>query len=139
MAQVIRNDRKPLAESFRIIAHEAKQSTATIGKDLKEGAKSSASTVASPIIEAGKRIAVDRHGASRKNVVMVRLDADSLRRLNDLVDAGVTGSRSEAASYLINEGIQAKQIMFDNISRNLANVRLAKEELRVILDDELVD
>ena len=139
MAQVIRNDRKPLSESFRIIAHEAKQSAETIGKDLKEGAKSSASTMASPIIEAGKRITVDRHGASRKNVLVVRLNSDSIRKLNDLVDAGITSSRSEAAAYLINEGIQAKRIMFDNISRNLANVRLAREELRVMLEDELVD
>ena len=93
MAQVVRNDRKPLAESFRIIAQEAKQSAETIGKDLKEGAKSSASTVASPIIEAGKRITVDPARGIAEERRSGRLNSDSIRKLNDLVDAGITSSR----------------------------------------------
>ena len=37
---------------------------------------------------------------SRENVVMVRIDGPSLDRLDDLVEAGIMGSRSEAAAFL---------------------------------------
>ncbi|MYE54267.1 MAG: hypothetical protein F4X34_03610 [Chloroflexi bacterium] len=44
---------------------------------------------------------------SRDNVVMVRVDKASLDRLDELVEAGIMGSRSEAAAFLIAEGIKA--------------------------------
>ena len=53
---------------------------------------------------------------TRNNVVMVRVDADSLARMDELVEAEVVGSRSEAAAYLIAAGINAKQGLFDTIA-----------------------
>ena len=72
---------------------------------------------------------------SRENVVMVRVDRASLERLDDLVEAGIMGSRSEAAAYLIAEGIRARQGLFDRIGEKIGEIRRAKEELRRLVDE----
>ena len=73
---------------------------------------------------------------SRDNVVMVRVDRESLDRLDDLVEAGIMGSRSEAAAYLIAEGIRARQGLFDRIGDKIGEIRRAKEELRRLVDED---
>ena len=73
---------------------------------------------------------------SRENVVMVRIDRESLDRLDDLVEAGIMGSRSEAAAFLIAEGIKARQGLFDRIGEKIGEIRRAKEELRRMVDGD---
>ena len=72
---------------------------------------------------------------SRENVVMVRVDKDSLDRLDDLVESGIMGSRSEAAAFLIAEGIRARKGLFDRIGEKISEIRRAKEELRKLVDE----
>ena len=73
---------------------------------------------------------------SRDNVVMVRVDKASLDRLDELVEAGIMGSRSEAAAFLISEGIKARQPLFDRIAEKIQDIRQAKEELRQMVDED---
>ncbi len=72
---------------------------------------------------------------SRDNVVMVRVDKASLDRLDELVEAGIMGSRSEAAAFLIAEGIKGRQPLFDRIGEKIQEIRQAKEELRRMVDE----
>ena len=74
--------------------------------------------------------------SSRDNVVMVRIDAESLARLDELVDAGIMGSRSEAAAFLISEGIKGRQPLFDRIAEKVQEIRRVKDELRNLVDIE---
>ena len=73
---------------------------------------------------------------SRDNVVMVRVDKASLDRLDELVEAGIMGSRSEAAAFLISEGIKARQPLFDRIAEKIQDIRRAKDELRQMVEEE---
>ena len=73
---------------------------------------------------------------SRDNVVMVRVDKESLDRLDELVEAGIMGSRSEAAAFLIAEGIKARQPLFDRIAEKIQQIRDAKDELRRMVDED---
>jgi|GEM_PF-638714 hypothetical protein len=73
---------------------------------------------------------------NRDNVVMVRVDDDSLAKLDELLDAGIVNSRSEAAAMLITEGVKAKQGLFDRITAKVEEIRKAKEELRRMVEDE---
>ena len=52
----------------------------------------------------------------RTNVVMVRMDDNSLEKIDTLVDAKVCKSRSEAAAYLISKGITSQGETFDEIT-----------------------
>ena len=73
---------------------------------------------------------------SRDNVVMVRVDKASLERLDDLVEAGIMSSRSEAAAFLIAEGIKARQPLFGRIGEKIQEIRRAKDELRQMVDED---
>ena len=66
----------------------------------------------------------------RANVVMVRVNDDSLRYLDMLVEADITKSRSETAAFLINEGIKANDPLFNQISEITDQIAALKEKLR---------
>ena len=79
---------------------------------------------------------MQRARPARDSVVMVRVDKESLARLDELVESGIVNSRSEAAAFLIAEGIKAKQGLFDKIADKVGQIRTAKEELRGLLNEE---
>ncbi len=119
MSEQDRRNRKPLAQRVKTIVDEAKAGAEDVGETVRgtvEGALN-----------------------ARKRVVMVRLNDLSVERLDDLVEAGVAGSRSEAAAYLIGAGIEANQGMFDRIAGKIREIRKAKEELKELMKDKPAD
>jgi hypothetical protein len=72
----------------------------------------------------------------RGNVVMVRVNDEALRHLDMLVDAEVVKSRSEAAAWLINEGIQANDGLFHKISDVTTQIAALREQLRETVKNE---
>ena len=79
---------------------------------------------------------VDLVRGKRSNVVMVRVSRDSLDRLDELVECGLTRSRSEAAAFLIEEGVKARKDLFDKIADQTRAIRQAKERLKDLLRGE---
>ena len=77
--------------------------------------------------------------AARENVVMVRLNKESVARLDELVESGVVSSRSEAAAFLISEGIKKRRGLFDQISEKIETIRKAKKELRDLIEESPAD
>ena len=73
---------------------------------------------------------------TRDSVVMVRLSKLSLEKLDELVDSGVTNSRSEAAAFLIGEGVNARADLFDKIAEQTRVIRDARAQLKQLLDEE---
>ena len=74
----------------------------------------------------------------RDNVVMVRVSRESLAKLDELVDCGLTNSRSEAAAFLIAEGVKACKDLYAKIAEQSQVIRQAKLRLREMLDDEVI-
>ena len=72
----------------------------------------------------------------RDNVVMVRMDVNSLEKIDELVEAGISGSRSEAAAFLIVEGVRSRQGLFDRMAHKVEEIRKAREDLRQMVEDE---
>ncbi len=73
---------------------------------------------------------------TRDNVVMVRVDKDSLARMDELVETELASSRSNAAALLITDGIKARQGLFNAIHAKVNEIRKAKEKLRKLRDQE---
>ena len=118
--------KKRLAEGIEIIIGEAR----TAATDALSGAES-----------LGESLRETLQGAlsARQSVVMVRLNKESLVRLDDLVESGIVSSRSEAAAFLIGEGIKARSSLFERISKKTEEIRRAKQELRDMLEREPVE
>ena len=70
--------------------------------------------------------AVSAVTSGRENVVMVRVNEESLARLDELAEAGIVKSRSEAAAFLIGEGIKGRQGLFDKIAEKTGEIRRVK-------------
>ncbi|HEX4962341.1 MAG TPA: hypothetical protein VF173_16005 [Thermoanaerobaculia bacterium] len=68
-------------------------------------------------------------GQPREHVVMARLGDEAIQRLDDLVEAGLFGSRSEAAAFLIGAGIQAQSGLFASIAQRTAEIKKLRDEL----------
>lgn len=66
----------------------------------------------------------------RGNVVMVRVNDEALGYLDMLVEADVVKSRSEAAAWLINEGVGANQNLFQKIGEVTHQISALREKLR---------
>jgi Arc/MetJ-type ribon-helix-helix transcriptional regulator len=73
----------------------------------------------------------------RGNVVMARLSDDALGRIDQLVEATVFQSRSEAMAFLVGAGIQSQKEMFDRLSSHTDEIRKLKEQLRKVALDAL--
>ena len=84
------------------------------------------------------RTTIESVRSKRDNVVMIRVSRESLAKLDELVDCGLTNSRSEAAAFLIAEGIKAREDLYAKIAEQSRVIREAKERLKEMLDDEAV-
>lgn len=81
------------------------------------------------------RDSVDRALSARDNVVMVRMNAESICRVDELIEAGIVSSRSEAVAFLVSEGIDARSDLFAKIREKVEEIRQAKQDLRDILSE----
>ena len=70
------------------------------------------------------------HGARRGHVVMVRLGDEALTQLDTLVEAGLFGSRSEAAAFLVGAGVEAQRGLFARITRQTAAIQRLRRSMR---------
>ena len=120
-----RDDKRRLSENVDEIVEEVNKTVRTAIVKGVDAAESIGENI---------RDTVQGMRGSRDNVVMVRVDKASLDRLDELVEAGIMGSRSEAAAFLIGEGIKARQPLFDRIAEKIQQIRDAKDELRRMVD-----
>mgnify|MGYP003574206315 CR=1 FL=1 len=105
-------------------AAEGDSPTAAAGKSINEAIKQVEKQVGNISKALGSAL------QDRANVVMVRVNDDSLDYLDILVEADITKSRSESAAFLINEGIKANEGLFDKIRSITDQIAALKSELR---------
>ena len=83
---------------------------------------------------------LDRFGAKgegRGNVVMVRLSDDALAKVDQLVEATLFHSRSEATAYLVGASIESQKELFDRLSTHTKEIRKLNEQLRKVAFEAL--
>jgi Arc/MetJ-type ribon-helix-helix transcriptional regulator len=105
-----------VGEAVRVAVISGSGATLSVGESLKE--------------------TIQNVRAARDSVVMVRVNKESLEKLDELVEAGIVNSRSEAAAFLIVEGTKARQGLFDRISSKIEEIRNAKQELKKLLEED---
>lgn len=117
-------------------AEEVAEEKAEEAKGAAGGVKSSASKTINDAIRQVETItenigkALSSALQDRANVVMVRVNDDSLAYLDMLVEADITKSRSESAAFLINEGIKANEPLFAKIRNITDQIAALKSQLR---------
>jgi len=80
--------------------------------------------------------AIESALSARDHVVMVRVNDESLRGLDQLIQSGIFKSRSEAAAFLISEGIKAQAPLFDRIRERIDEIERLKSELKDMINGQ---
>jgi len=82
-------------------------------------------------VAANVRESLDEMGKSRRDqVVMVRVDEETARRLDAWVETGAMKSRSEAAALFIKEGLRIRASELSELEASIREVEKAKDRLR---------
>ncbi|GBE29117.1 hypothetical protein BMS3Bbin04_00126 [bacterium BMS3Bbin04] len=114
-------DHSPLENEAGIPESEGSEEDSRISGKVKRTASRVAGSVSSVVKQAL---------VARDHVLMVRVNDEALDRINDLKDAGLFKSRSEAAAYLIAEGIEVKRELFERIGERIRQIQDLRQELR---------
>jgi len=68
--------------------------------------------------------------SSRDQVVMVRVDGETVRKLDAWVETGAVKSRSEAAALFMREGLAVRDAELGELEESLSEVAAAKRRLQ---------
>jgi hypothetical protein len=120
------NDVPEVVEGEAVV-EEAEDTTAE-GASVKDTARDTINEAIKQVENLGKALGSALQG--RANVVMVRVNDESLDYLDMLVEADITKSRSESAAFLINEGIKANEPLFGQIREITDQIVALKAKLR---------
>jgi Arc/MetJ-type ribon-helix-helix transcriptional regulator len=120
----------------RMPNNESKQQSGfdDIATSVKEVAQKTGEVLNRATESIGK--AIESALSARDHVVMVRVNDESLKRLDALVQSGIFKSRSEAAAFLISEGVKAQQTLFDRISERIKEIERLQSELKGIVNEQ---
>lgn len=83
------------------------------------------------------RRVIDKALTSRNTVLTIRVNDESNKKLNMLVEAGLFKSRSESAAFLIEEGIKNHEPLFSKITDKLKKMGQIRDELMDIVSKEV--
>jgi Arc/MetJ-type ribon-helix-helix transcriptional regulator len=106
-------DRIPAA--VREIASRIPESISSIGRDISR--------------------TIERAIAAKDDyIVAIKLSPYAQEKVDELVSSGVFRNRSEAASFLIEEGIKSQVGLFQRLEQKLSEIERIREELKGIRD-----
>ena len=69
-------------------------------------------------------------------MLAVKVSQDAQTKLGQLVQAGVFGTRAEAASFLIDEGIKTQTDLFERVEQKLTEIERLRSELRGLVGNK---
>lgn len=67
---------------------------------------------------------------SRSNVLNVRIDDRSMEAIDALIAAGIFKTRSEAAAYLIDTGIESRSEVFSTITETARRISDLRDQMK---------
>jgi uncharacterized FlaG/YvyC family protein len=126
---------EPVAEEPVAGGDDAKESADSVKSKISSKAEAASKTINEAFKQVEKQVeqiskTLGSALQDRANVVMVRVNDDSLAYLDMLVEADITKSRSESAAFLINEGIKSNETLFNRIRQITDQIAVLKSQLR---------
>ena len=113
-------DRSNVGTSVREMAARIPEQLSAIGRDISRTIEKAIS-------------------AKDDYMLAVKVSSDASHKLGQLVQAGVFGTRAEAASFLVDEGIKTQTALFDRVEQKLAEIERLRAELRGMVGDRKSD
>ena len=110
------DDRASVGSSVRDMAARIPEQLSAIGRDISR--------------------TIERAISAKDDYMLaVKVSHDAQIRLGQLVQAGVFGTRAEAAAFLIDEGIKTQGPLFERVEQKLAEIERLRAELRGLVGE----
>jgi hypothetical protein len=111
------SDRSGVGASVRDMAARIPEQLSAIGRDISR--------------------TIERAISAKDDYMLaVKVSEDAQIKLGQLVQAGVFGTRAEAASFLIDEGIKTQTALFERVEQKLAEIERLRAELRGLVPEK---
>lgn len=105
------DDRASVGSSVRDMAARIPEQLSAIGRDISR--------------------TIERAISAKDDYMLaVKVSQDAQIKLGQLVQAGVFGTRAEAAAFLIDEGIKSQGPLFERVEQKLGEIERLRAELR---------
>src|SRR4051794_37702771 len=109
-------DRSSTGSSVRDMAARIPEQLSAIGRDISR--------------------TIERAISAKDDYMLaVKVSQDAQIRLGQLVQAGVFGTRAEAAAFLIDEGIKGQGPLFERVEQKLGEIERLRAELRGLVGE----
>ena len=119
------------SEDWRSIWERVRTELAEAGVDIEKLGDRIGGAVKVVFVTPDIKDSVDEMSKEQRDqALMVRVDADTLRQLDEWVKTEAVKSRSEAAALFIREGLKVRASELEKLQDALADVDLAKERLQ---------
>ena len=99
-------------------------------KKFVGSAKKAAEEFGNDVARTTEKILKEAQTIKRQLVVSVRLDDESVQKMEQLIEADICRSRSEAVAFLVREGIKAREDLFKKIDEKIDEIRRLKDEIK---------
>ena len=110
------DDRANVGTSVRDMASRIPEQLSAIGRDISR--------------------TIERAISAKDDYMLaVKVSQDASHKLGQLVQAGVFGTRAEAAAFLIDEGIKGQGPLFERVEQKLAEIERLRAELRGMIGE----
>ena len=110
------SDRVSVGNSVRDMAARIPEQLSAIGRDISR--------------------TIERAISAKDDYMLaVKVSHDAQIKLGQLVQAGVFGTRAEAAAFLIDEGIKSQGPLFERVEQKLAEIERLRAELRGLVGE----
>ena len=110
-------DRSNVSSSMRDMAARIPEQLSAIGRDISR--------------------TIERAISAKDDYMLaVKVSQDAQLKLGQLVQAGVFGTRAEAAAFLIDEGIKTQGPLFERVEQKLAEIERLRAELRGMVGEK---
>ncbi|HYW74139.1 MAG TPA: hypothetical protein VE961_24155 [Pyrinomonadaceae bacterium] len=109
-------DRASVGSSVRDMAARIPEQLSAIGRDISR--------------------TIERAISAKDDYMLaVKVSHDAQIKLGQLVQAGVFGTRAEAAAFLIDQGIKTEGPLFERVEQKLAEIERLRAELRGLVGE----
>ena len=111
------DDRSRVGASVRDMAAQIPEQLSAIGRDISR--------------------TIERAISAKDDYMLaVKVSHDAQIKLGQLVQAGVFGTRAEAAAFLIDEGIKTQCPLFERVEQKLGEIERLRAELRGMVGEK---
>jgi hypothetical protein len=122
-----------------LIMHESEPEPADDHSSVSSSMRDMAARIPEQLSAIGRDISrtIERAISAKDDyMIAVKVSQDAQKKLGQLVQAGVFGTRAEAAAFLIDEGIKTQGPLFERVEQKLAEIERLRAELRGLVDEK---